>query len=63
MNKNTFTFILKMVVALATAILTVLGTQVFTSCAAKHYIDVNGRGTVITSDTTIITHTGYLNSK
>ncbi len=63
MNKDTFTFVLKIVVAIATAILTVLGAQALTSCAAKHYIDVKGHGTVITVDTTIINHSGYLNSK
>lgn len=63
MNKDIFTFVLKLVVAIATAILTVLGTQALTSCAVKHNIDVKGRGTVITVDTTIINHSGYLNSK
>lgn len=63
MSKDTCIFILKIVVAVASAVLTVLGASALTSCAVKHYIDVRGRGTVITTDTTYINHNGYLNSK
>lgn len=63
MKKNIFMFFLKIVVAVASAILTVLGASSLTSCAVKHYIDVRGRGTVVTCDTTIINHNGFLNSK
>lgn len=44
MNKRTVIFILKVVVAVATAILSVLGVSAFSSCASRARVQVNSRG-------------------
>lgn len=63
MNKSVVTLILKIVVAVATAILSVLGANTLASCSVNHAIDGYGRAVIVTTDTTVINHQGYLKSK
>lgn len=44
MNKRIIVFILKVVVAVATAILSVLGVSAFSSCASRARVQVYSRG-------------------
>lgn len=63
MTKDKIILILKIVVAVATAILSVLGASALSSCSTSHSIDGYGHTTIITTDTTNIVHKGYLKTK
>lgn len=62
-TRNLITLILKIVVAIATAILGVLGANALASCSVNHAIDATGRAVIVTTDTTVINHDGYLKTK
>lgn len=53
-------FILKIVVAVATAVLGVLGASALSSCTVTHSVDAQGKAVIITTDTTVINHNGVV---
>ncbi len=61
MNKDLVTLILKIVVAIATAILGAIGVSVVSSCTAYRSADSYGRTTITVVDTTYIDHKGTYN--
>lgn len=64
MKKDIFIFVLKIIVAVATAILGVLGVSSLASCAAaQSYTQSKGKAVITVNDTTIIEHGGLLNVK
>lgn len=58
MNRATFVLILKIVAAVATAILTVLGASSMAACAAYHAVESKGRTVIVVVDTTTVDHHG-----
>lgn len=59
-KKDIIIIVLKVVIYACTAILAVLGVQAMTSCSVSRSVNVDGRATVITNDTTYVTHGGYV---
>lgn len=60
MSKEVITTILKIIVAVCTAILGVLGVYSVTACTVAHNLDSVGRAVIITNDTTVINHGGVI---
>lgn len=60
MKREIIIIVLKVIIAIATAILGVLGVTSFASCSVGHSVYGDGRATIITTDTTIIQHDGYV---
>lgn len=63
MKKETTIFVLKLVVAVATAILGVLGASSLVSCDVHKYIESKGKAVIVTVDTTIVNHDGSITFK
>lgn len=61
MTKDVIITVLKIVVAVITAILGFLGVTSLSSCNVGHSVAGNGRAVIITNDTTVINHSGYIN--
>ena len=59
-KKDFFIILLKVVIYACTAILAVLGVSAMTSCSASRNVDVVGKTTIITTDTTYIHHNIYI---
>ncbi len=59
-KKDFFIILLKVVIYACTAILAVLGVSAMTSCSASRNVDVVGKTTIITTDTTYIHHNTYI---
>lgn len=61
MNKKDICFIiLKVVIYACTLALGVLGASALTSCSASRNVDVVGKTTIVTVDTTHINHNTYI---
>ena len=61
MNKKDITIlILKIVIYACTFVLGVLGVSAVTSCSASRDVDVVGKTTIVTTDTTLIHHNSYI---
>ena len=61
MNKKDITIlILKIVIYACTFVLGVLGVSALTSCSASRDVDVVGKTTIVTTDTTLIHHNSYI---
>ena len=58
MNKETVILIIKIIVAILTAILGVLGVASFSACTMERTSDAVGRTTILIADTTWIDHRG-----
>lgn len=57
MDKKDFLIIaLKVIIYACTAILAVLGVSAMTSCSSSRDVDIRGKTTIVTSDTTYINH-------
>ena len=63
MNKDNIITILKILVAVLSAILSVLGASALCSCTGSHIIDGVGKTTIVTVDTTTVVHQGILKTK
>lgn len=63
MSKKTLIFVLKLIVAIATTVLTALGVSTLTACSVSKSVESVGKATIVTTDTTIVTHSGYLKFK
>lgn len=62
MSKKDFLIIfLKVVIYACTLILAVLGVSAMTSCSSSRSVDVVGKTTIVTVDTTRINHNTYIN--
>lgn len=55
-KKDICIIILKVVIYVCTLSLGVLGVAAMTSCSASRYVDVVGKTTIVTVDTTRINH-------
>lgn len=61
MKKKDFLIILlKVVIYACTSILAVLGVSAITSCTASRSVDVFGKSTIVTVDTTIVNHNTFI---
>ena len=60
MKKSILILVLKVIIYACTLALGILGVTSLTSCTASRSVDINGRATVVTVDTTVINHNGNL---
>ena len=61
MDKKDFLIIaLKVIIYACTAILAVLGVSAISSCSASRDVDIHGKTTIVTSDTTYINHKTFV---
>lgn len=51
---------LKVVIYACTLVLAALGAVAMTSCTIQRDTSINGKATIITTDTTYINHNGYI---
>lgn len=63
MKKEVLQIIIKVAIYALGLIATAFGVSSLTSCAFQRSSVVDGRATIITSDTTYIQHSGYLKTK
>lgn len=59
MNKDILKFIIKVLIYALGLIGTYLGVSSMTSCTVQRQFDSSGKGTIIVSDTTRISHSGF----
>ena len=59
-KKDLFIVFLKVVVFACTALLSVLGVTSLTSCSTSKSVDIVGKTTIVTVDTTHINHNTYI---
>lgn len=59
-KKDFFIILLKVIIYACTAILAVLGVSAMTSCTTSRNVDVVGKTTIVTVDTTRINHNTYI---
>lgn len=62
-KKQILTLVLKVVVAIAVAVGAVFGISVMSSCSAYKYADANGKTSIVTIDTTNISHSAGFSIK
>lgn len=60
MKKYQLIITLRVIVYALALVLAFLGVSSLASCSASHSVDAVGKTVIITSDTTVITHSGYL---
>ena len=63
MKKNVWIIVLKTVVYAATLALGFLGVNSLVSCAVQRNVSSAGKATIVTVDTTVIRHDGYISFK
>lgn len=63
MSKDVLILVLKCIIAIASAILGVLGVASFSSCTASRNVSSLGVTRVVTIDTTVVSHSGCYNLK
>ena len=63
MNKEFVILVLKIVVAVATAILGILGASSLSSCSAYRTVESQGKTVIVITDTTTVDHRGNYNLK
>lgn len=59
-KKDFFIVLLKVVIYACTLILAVLGVSAMTSCSASRNVDIVGKTTIVTVDTTRINHNTFI---
>lgn len=59
-KKDFLIIVLKVVIYACTAILAVLGVSAMTSCSTSRNVDVVGKTTIVTVDTTRINHNTFI---
>ncbi len=63
MKKEIVKIIIKVALYALGLIAAYFGVSTMTSCSTSHNVDVRGRTTIVTSDTTIVKHDGFVRSK
>lgn len=63
MNKDLIKLICKILLYIITAVAGFLGVSSFVSCASSASVQVRGKTQVVSVDTTIINHDGFIRSK
>lgn len=59
-KKDFFVISLKVVIYACTLILVALGAAAMTSCTIQRDTSINGKTTIVTTDTTYINHNGFI---
>lgn len=59
-RKEIIALVLKIIIAVCTIIGAALGVNVLSSCSASKSVDVQGKTTVVTVDTTTVVHCGNI---
>lgn len=62
-SKDVLILVLKCIVAIATAILGILGVASVSSCSASRNVTSLGVTRIVTTDTTVVNHSGCYNLK
>ena len=63
MKKELVKIIIKVALYALGLIAAYFGVSTMTSCSTSHNVDVRGRTTIVTTDTTIVKHNGFFRSK
>lgn len=63
MRKEIIQIILKVAIYALGLIAAYFGVSIMTSCSTSHNVDASGRTTIVTVDTTIVKHNGFVRSK
>ena len=63
MKKEIIQIIIKVLMYTLSLIAAYLGVSAMTSCSTSHQVSSSGRATIITTDTTIVKHGGFIRSK
>lgn len=63
MKKEIIQIILKVAIYALGLIAAYFGVTSLTSCSTSHNVDASGRTTIVTTDTTIVKHNGFVRSK
>lgn len=61
MKKDLLVIFLKVLAYAIGLLLAYFGATALVSCSVSHNIDAHGKSTIISTDTTFITHRGYIN--
>lgn len=63
MNKEIIKIIIKVALYALGLIAAYFGVSTMTSCSTSHNVAVRGRTTIVSVDTTIVKHNGFVRSK
>lgn len=63
MKKEIVQIIIKVALYALGLIAAYLGVSAMTSCSTSHNVDARGRTTIVSVDTTIVQHNGFVRSK
>lgn len=63
MKKEIIKIIIKVALYALGLIAAYFGVSSMTSCSTSHNVDASGRTTIVTVDTTIVKHNGFVRSK
>ena len=63
MKKDIIKIIIKVALYALGLIAAYFGVSSMTSCSTSHNVDARGRTTIVTVDTTIVKHDGFIRSK
>lgn len=63
MKKEIIKIIIKVALYALGLIAAYFGVSTMTSCSTSHNVDARGRTTIVTIDTTIVKHNGFIRSK
>lgn len=63
MKNDLIKIIVKYLIGMILAIASYFGISTLTSCSSSHNIQSSGRAYIITTDTTIVKHGGFVRSK
>lgn len=63
MKKEIVKIIIKVALYALGLIAAYFGVSTMTSCSTSHNVAVSGRSTIVTVDTTIVQHNGFIRSK
>lgn len=63
MNKEILQIIIKVALYALGLIAAYFGVSTMTSCSTSHNVAVSGRTTIVSVDTTIVNHNGFVRSK
>lgn len=63
MNKDIIKIIIKVVLYALGLIAAYFGVSSMTSCSTSHNVVASGRSTIVSIDTTIVKHNGFVRSK
>ena len=63
MNKEIIKIIIKVLIYVLSLVGGYLGVSALTSCTGSHQVQGYGKTSIVTTDTTVIYHDGYLKTK